>query len=302
MTGKSASSLSTARRSCVLVTKSMGDADTIHLEISKAALEISRMKARSDARDMDDSNPLGLLDHLRLDGVVRTRDVKAIGVPRKCLSRLVERGQAEPLGRGLSMAAETEREPHHSLAAVAAQVPHGVVRLLSALLFHEPTIGLPKEAWPAIAITAWRPQLAPLPVHIVRFWAAAFSGGAEDHVIEGVPVHITNPAKTMVDCFKFRPQDRRRCDHRGAARLPPRGNLKQRRDRRMRRRVPYDQRDAALPRGRRVSPAPSSGTSSATPSHTQRPCGRRSAQRGSGHESVHACTSQNLGVYGGAHG
>jgi len=153
---------------------------------------------------MDDSNPLDLLDYLRLNGVVRARDVEAIGIPRKYLSRLVERGQAERIGRGLYMAAETEWEPHHSLAAVAARVPHGVVCLLSALLFHELTSELPRETWLAIDTTAWRPQLAPVPVRIVRFSEAALSIGVEDHVIEGVSVHITNPAKTVVDCFKFR--------------------------------------------------------------------------------------------------
>ena len=76
---------------------------------------------------MDDSNPLDLLDYLHLKGVVRARDVEAIGIPRKYLSRLVERGQAERIGRGLYMAADAEWEPHHSLAAVAARVPHGVV-------------------------------------------------------------------------------------------------------------------------------------------------------------------------------
>src|SRR5450756_2604404 len=85
---------------------------------------------------MDDSNPLDLLDYLRIKGVARARDVEAIGIPRKYLSRLAERGQAERIGRGLYMAADAEWEPHHSLAAVAARVPHGVVCLLSALLFH----------------------------------------------------------------------------------------------------------------------------------------------------------------------
>ena len=153
---------------------------------------------------MDDSNPLDLLDFLHFKGVVRARDVEAIGIPRKYLSRLVERGLAERIGRGLYMAADAEWEPHHSLAAVAARVPHGVVCLLSALLFHELTSELPRETWLAIGATAWRPQLAPVPVRVVRFSAAALSTGVEDHLIEGVPVHITSPAKTVVDCFKFR--------------------------------------------------------------------------------------------------
>jgi len=153
---------------------------------------------------MDDSHPLDLLDYLRVKGVVRPRDVEAIGIPRKYLSRLVERGLAERIGRGLYMAADAEWEPHHSLAAVAARVPHGVVCLLSALLFHELTSELPRETWLAIDTTAWRPRLGPLPVRVVRFSEAALSTGVEEHIIEGVPVHVTNPAKTVVDCFRFR--------------------------------------------------------------------------------------------------
>jgi len=153
---------------------------------------------------MDDSHPLDLLDYLRVKGVVRPRDVEAIGIPRKYLSRLVERGLAERIGRGLYMAADAEWEPHHSLAAVAARVPHGVVCLLSALLFHELTSELPRETWLAIDTTAWRPLLGPLPVRVVRFSEAALSTGVEEHIIEGVPVHVTNPAKTVVDCFRFR--------------------------------------------------------------------------------------------------
>ena len=50
---------------------------------------------------MDDSHPLGLLDYIREKGLVRSRDVDAIGIPRKYLSRLVDRGVIERVGRGL---------------------------------------------------------------------------------------------------------------------------------------------------------------------------------------------------------
>lgn len=153
---------------------------------------------------MDDSNPLDLLEYLHIKGVVRPRDVEAIGIPRKYLSRLVERGQAERIGRGLYMAADAEWGPHHSLAAVAARVPHGVVCLLSALRFHELTSELPREVWLAVDAGVWQPHLAPLPVRVVRFSGSALTAGVEEHVLEGVPVHITSPAKTVVDCFKFR--------------------------------------------------------------------------------------------------
>jgi hypothetical protein len=38
----------------------------------------------------------------------------------------------------------------------------------------------------------------------VRFSGPALREGREEHVIEGVPVKIYNPAKTVADCFKYR--------------------------------------------------------------------------------------------------
>jgi predicted transcriptional regulator of viral defense system len=40
----------------------------------------------------------------------------------------------------------------------------------------------------------------------VRFSGEALQEGQEQHVIEGVPVRVYNPAKTVADCFKYRNQ------------------------------------------------------------------------------------------------
>jgi len=41
-------------------------------------------------------------------------------------------------------------------------------------------------------------------MRIVRFSGEAFASGIENHGIEGVTVKVYNPAKTVVDCFKYR--------------------------------------------------------------------------------------------------
>jgi len=41
-------------------------------------------------------------------------------------------------------------------------------------------------------------------MRFVRFGKKALTQGIEEHVIEGVTVKITSPAKTIVDCFRFR--------------------------------------------------------------------------------------------------
>jgi hypothetical protein len=48
------------------------------------------------------------------------------------------------------------------------------------------------------------PKLDVVPVRIVRVTGAALTAGVEEHEIEGVGVRVTNPARTVVDCFKFR--------------------------------------------------------------------------------------------------
>jgi predicted transcriptional regulator of viral defense system len=41
-------------------------------------------------------------------------------------------------------------------------------------------------------------------LEIVRFSGKALTEGVETHCIEGVPVRITNAARTVADCFKYR--------------------------------------------------------------------------------------------------
>ena len=39
---------------------------------------------------------------------------------------------------------------------------------------------------------------------MIRFSGASLRSGIEDAEFEGVPVRITSPARTIVDCFRFR--------------------------------------------------------------------------------------------------
>ena len=83
-------------------------------------------------------------------------------------------------------------------------MPHGVVCLLSALRFHHLTTQAPFEVWLAIGGKAWLPKPAYPPLHIVRFSGPALTTGLRTHVLQGVTVRVTNPAHTVVDCFKYR--------------------------------------------------------------------------------------------------
>jgi predicted transcriptional regulator of viral defense system len=141
---------------------------------------------------------------IRKMGVVRPRDLAPHSIPPEYLRRLCARGLLEQPVRGVYRALETEPTAHHSLAAVAKRVPNGVICLLSALRFHEFTTQSPPDVWIGIRSGARVPALGNLLVRIVRYSEESLAAGCDTHRTEGVPMRVTNPAKTVADCFKYR--------------------------------------------------------------------------------------------------
>jgi predicted transcriptional regulator of viral defense system len=146
-----------------------------------------------------------ILELAKKEGVLRPRDLDVYNLPREVLRRMERKGVLRRVDRGLYIVTDTEGiTEHHSLAEVSKKVPHGVVCLLSALAFHGLTTQAPFEVWMAISRKARRPRSNGIPVRFVRFSGFALEEGVEEHTIEGVQVRIYKPAKTVVDCFKYR--------------------------------------------------------------------------------------------------
>jgi predicted transcriptional regulator of viral defense system len=137
-------------------------------------------------------------------GMLRPRDVEALGIHREYLRRLEQQGLLTRSGRGIYTRPETDFTEHHSLVESSYRVPHGIVCLLSALRFHEITTQAPFEVWLAIHGKARPPSEALLPLHLVYMSGKAFESGIETHQLEGIPVQIYNLPKTVADCFKYR--------------------------------------------------------------------------------------------------
>jgi predicted transcriptional regulator of viral defense system len=108
------------------------------------------------------------------------------------------------VGRGLYTLANADAGEHYSLAEACKRIPQGVVCLISALRFHGLTTQAPFEVWMAIDVKARKPKKDNLPLHIVRFSGKSLRTGIEEHAIQGVPVRVYSPAKTVADCFKYR--------------------------------------------------------------------------------------------------
>ena len=137
-------------------------------------------------------------------GLVRPKDLNQHGIPVIYLRRLLHRGELVQLTRGVYAVKGHEPTLHHSLAMVSKRIPRGVVCLLSALAYHDIGTQLPSVVWLAIDQRSRPLVTTDLPAKIVRFSAQSLVEGVEEHSVEGVTVRITNPAKTVADCFKFR--------------------------------------------------------------------------------------------------
>ena len=140
----------------------------------------------------------------RRKGILRSRDLAPLDIPRRHLARLVEQGVLLRSGRGVYMLASAEVSENHSLAEACRRVSGGIVCLLSALRFHGLTTQNPWEVWMAITPASRKPKMDHPPLRIVRFSGRAFAEGIEHHRIQGVDVPIYSAAKTVADCFKYR--------------------------------------------------------------------------------------------------
>ena len=87
---------------------------------------------------------------------------------------------------------------------VASAVPHAIVCLLSALRVHDIGTQSPHQVWLAIDRKARKPARLPAKTTIVRFSGPMLTYGVVAQSMQGVPVRLTNPARTVVDCFRYR--------------------------------------------------------------------------------------------------
>ena len=144
------------------------------------------------------------LEKLGEQSFFRPRDAAELGVHSRSLRRLVDEGAVERVARGLYRLAGAEPTEHYTEAAVCARVPGAIVCLLTALSVHELGTQLPRKVWIAIPHKARTPRVPELPIRVVRFSQASLRYGVVDVNFEGVPARITTPARTVVDCFRFR--------------------------------------------------------------------------------------------------
>ena len=141
---------------------------------------------------------------LRRSGVLRLRDFQEAGIAKATVLRLANAGALERIGRGLYALPGREVGESEALIQVAKRVPEGVVCLLTALRLHELTDQNPSKLWLAIDRKGRQPQLDWPPLEVVWWSTKVLALGVTKKTIDGVPVKVTTPAKTVADCLKYR--------------------------------------------------------------------------------------------------
>jgi predicted transcriptional regulator of viral defense system len=141
---------------------------------------------------------------LRKRGMARLSELRKAGATAATVSRMQKDGQIVQLGRGLYQLPDAPLDTNNALAQAAKRVPKGIICLTSALAFHELTDTIPSRVWMAIGPKDWRPRIDSPAIQFVRFGEKVLDTGVKQHIIECVPVRIYDPAKTVVDLFRYR--------------------------------------------------------------------------------------------------
>jgi predicted transcriptional regulator of viral defense system len=134
----------------------------------------------------------------------RVRDLEAMGLTRGKFQGLIRRGEVQQVARGIYRWTDSEPNEYYTLAATIKAIPDGVICLLSALRFHEIGTQEPHQVWIAIDRKSRLPKATGLPIRVVRFSKKCMTYGIETREVEGLPMKMTSPARTVVDCFRYR--------------------------------------------------------------------------------------------------
>ncbi|MDE0330770.1 MAG: type IV toxin-antitoxin system AbiEi family antitoxin domain-containing protein [Nitrospinae bacterium] len=137
-------------------------------------------------------------------GQLRMSEALACGITRYTLYALRDGGVVEQITRGVYRLRELPSLSNPDLVSVSLRFPKAVVCLVSALAWHDITTQIPHVVSVAVPKNSRTPTLDYPPVKAHKFSHDAYETGIDEHLLDGTPVKIYDPEKTLADCFKFR--------------------------------------------------------------------------------------------------
>ena len=145
-----------------------------------------------------------VLNLFRKTTTIRASDLKKKDIPRSILARMISAGLLQKVSHGLYRQSTTQMSEKEEMVNIALRVPQAVFCLYTSLLFHELTTQLPREIWIAMPQGSHKPKIDYPPLQMIQLTKKVYEAGVIAVVVDQVPIRIYSPAKTVVDCFKFR--------------------------------------------------------------------------------------------------
>ena len=142
---------------------------------------------------------------LPLGAVTGVRELLNRGFSRSAVSRRVGTGELTPVrgARGIYLIRGRPASHHQDLVVISLYDPAVTFCLLTALQMHSLRAPAP-DIWISIPNRAREPSIKHLPIRVIRPTARPKEADVESKSIDGVPLRVTCPAKTVADCFEYR--------------------------------------------------------------------------------------------------
>lgn len=136
-------------------------------------------------------------------GILRTSRAIALGVHPRVLYSLRDQGKLILITDGFYRLSELPDLQEPDLVITTLRSPKAVICLISALSLHGITTQIPHKVDIALPIGVKPPRINHPPIHAYHFSNATYNDGIQIKLSDKVEVKVYDPAKTLVDCFRF---------------------------------------------------------------------------------------------------
>jgi predicted transcriptional regulator of viral defense system len=137
-------------------------------------------------------------------GMLRTTEALEFGIHPRTLYALRDSGKIERVARGIYRLSDKPPLSSPDFVTVSIRIPQAVICLISALAHHGLTTQVPHAIDLALPSHARVPGIEGIPLRAFWYSEPSFSAGVNVIALDGVPVRIYSPEKTLADCFKYR--------------------------------------------------------------------------------------------------
>ena len=136
--------------------------------------------------------------------MLRTTEALEFGIHPRTLYALRDDGKIERVARGIYRLSDKPPLSSPDLVTVSIRIPQAVICLITALAHHGLTTQVPHTIDLALPSHARVPTIEGIPLRAFWYSEPSFSSGVAVSTLDGVPVRIYSPEKTVADCFKYR--------------------------------------------------------------------------------------------------